>query len=155
MKKIAIFFKNSQSKRCLRGCSWGKLARLGEVIFIRIHVEFSISLQKACCVTVKRLFWSRGFYIFNMDFKGYSNFILLYTVLWIWSLPFLFFCNFMGFSLVLLILDFTYLIELAVTILKSNLERIPKICMHFKEKSILPCRACPPAHVHMTNFYLT
>ena len=80
MKKIAIFFKNSQSKRCLRGCSWGKLAplhglaRLGEVIFIRIHMEFSISLQKACCVTVKRLFWSRGFYIFNMDFRRLQQF---------------------------------------------------------------------------------
>ena len=40
MKKIAIFFKNSQSKRCLRACSSGELARLhglarlGEVIFI-------------------------------------------------------------------------------------------------------------------------
>ena len=56
---------------------------------------------------------------------------------------------------VLLILDFTYLVVLAVTILKSNLERIPKICMHFKEKSIPPCRACPLAHVHMTNFHLT
>ena len=39
--------------------------------------------------------------------------------------------------------------------LKSNLERIPKIRMRFKEKSIPPCRAGPPAHVHMTNFHLT
>ena len=57
--------------------------------------------------------------------------------------------------LVLLILDFTYLVALVVAILKSNLERIPKIRMRFKEKSIAPCRAGSPAHVHMTNFYLT
>ena len=57
--------------------------------------------------------------------------------------------------LVLLILGFTYLVVLVVAILKSNLERIPKIRMRFKEKSIPPCRAGPPAHVHMTNFHLT
>ena len=51
--------------------------------------------------------------------------------------------------LVLLILDFTYLVVLVVAILKSNLERIPKICMPFKEKSI------PTSLVHMTNFHLT
>ena len=56
---------------------------------------------------------------------------------------------------ILLILDFTYLVVLVVAILKSNLERIPKIRMRFKEKSIAPCRAGSPAHVHMTNFYLT
>ena len=57
--------------------------------------------------------------------------------------------------LVLLILDFTYLVVLVVAFLKSNLERIPKIRMRFKEKSIPPCHAGPPAHVHMTNFYIT
>ena len=57
--------------------------------------------------------------------------------------------------LVLFILDLTYLVVLAVAILKSNLERIPKIRMRFKEKSIAPCRSGPPAHVHMTNIYLT
>ena len=56
---------------------------------------------------------------------------------------------------VLLILDFTYLVVLVVAILKLNLERIPKIHMRFKEKSIPPCRAGPPAPVHMTNLYLT
>ena len=40
--------------------------------------------------------------------------------------------------LVLLILDFTYLVVLVVAILKSNLERISKIRMRFKEKSISP-----------------
>ena len=59
------------------------------------------------------------------------------------------------FILVLLILDFTYLVVLVVAILKSNLERIQKIRMRFKEKSIPPCRAGPPAHLHMTNFHLT
>ena len=53
--------------------------------------------------------------------------------------------------LVLLILDFTYLVVLVVAILKSNLERIPKIRMRF----ILPCWAGPSANVHMTNFLLT
>ena len=57
--------------------------------------------------------------------------------------------------LVLLILDFTYLVVLVVAILKSNLERIPKIRMHFKEKSIPPCRAGPLAHADMKNFHLT
>ena len=57
--------------------------------------------------------------------------------------------------LVLLILDFTYLVVLVVAILKSNLERIRKMRMRFKEKSIPPCRAGPPAHVHMTIFHFT
>ena len=164
MKKIAIFFKNSQSKRCLRACSWGELARLhglarlGEVIFIPHSYGIFYLTAKSLLRHRKKIVlitWllSRKFYIFNMEFRRLQQLHLLYTVLWIWSLPFLFFCNFMGFSLVLLILDFTYLVVLAVTILKSNLERIPKICMHFKEKSITPCRACP--HVHMTNFCLT
>ena len=56
--------------------------------------------------------------------------------------------------LVLLILDFTYLVVLVVASLKSNLEKIPKHSMRFKEKSIPPCRAGPPVHVHMTNFHL-
>ena len=57
--------------------------------------------------------------------------------------------------LVLLILDFTYLVVPVAAILKLNLERIPKIRMRFKEKSIPPCQAVPPAHVHLKNFYLT
>ena len=56
---------------------------------------------------------------------------------------------------ILLILDLTYLVVLVVAILKSNLERIPKIRMRFKENFIPPCCAVPPTHVHMTNFYLT
>ena len=56
---------------------------------------------------------------------------------------------------VLLILDFTYLVVLVIVILPSNLKRIPKMCMHFKEKFIPPCQAGPPAHVHLTNFHLT
>ena len=57
--------------------------------------------------------------------------------------------------LVLLILDFTYLVVLVAAILKSNLERIPKIRVRFKVKFIPPCLAGPPAHDPMTNFYLT
>ena len=55
---------------------------------------------------------------------------------------------------ILLILDFTYLVLLVVASLKSNLE-FQNIRMHFKEKSIPPCQAGPPAHVHLTNFHLT
>ena len=57
--------------------------------------------------------------------------------------------------LVLLILDFTYLVVLIVAILKSNLKRIPKIRMRFKEKFIPPCWAGPSANVHIANFRLT
>ena len=57
--------------------------------------------------------------------------------------------------LVLLILDFTYLVVLVVSILKSNLKRTPKIGMAFKEKSIPPCRAGPTSHAHVINFHLT
>ena len=57
--------------------------------------------------------------------------------------------------LVLLILDFTYLVVLILAILKWNLERITKLRMRFKEKSIPPRRAGPPAHVHMTNVHVT
>ena len=53
--------------------------------------------------------------------------------------------------LVLLILDFTYLVVLVIAILKSNLERIPKHTHAFSA----PCRAGPPAQVHMANFHLT
>ena len=55
----------------------------------------------------------------------------------------------------LLILDFTYLVVLFVAMLKLNLEKIPKIRISFKGKSIPPCCAGPPAHVHITTFLLT
>ena len=89
-------------------------------------MEFIISLQKACCITVKRLF-----YIFHIDsnnfirlqqfhFTGYSimNMITAFSIL----------LQLHGILLilVLLILDFTYLVVLAVASLKSNLENIPK-----------------------------
>ena len=53
--------------------------------------------------------------------------------------------------LVLLILDFTYLVVLVIDILKSSLERVPKIHMRFKEKSTPPFRTGPPAYVHVTK----
>ena len=40
-----------------------------------------------------------GIFILSIWIPEGCNFILLYTVLWIWSLLFLFFCNFMGFYL--------------------------------------------------------
>ena len=57
-------------------------------------------------------------------------------------------------TLVLLILDFTYLVVLVVAILKSNFGKNSKNT-HTQEKSIPSCRTGRPAHVHMTYFHLT
>ena len=61
--------------------------------------------------------------------------------------------------------DFTYISftyirfylpgSLVVAILKSNLERIPKIRRRFEEKSIPPYWAGRSANFHMTDFLLT
>ena len=96
--------------------------------------------------------FKREIYIFNSDFRRLQQFnFTVYSI--INMIP--------AFSIllqphgILLILDFTYLVVLVVAILKSNLERIPKIRMRFKEKSIPPCRTGPHTHVHMTNFHPT
>ena len=95
-------------------------------------MEFFISLEKACCVTVKRLFDNVAFkretlyfhYRFQktaaisfycIQYYEYDNFFF-YFFATSWDLL----------ILVLLILGFAYLVVLVLAILKSNLERIPK-----------------------------
>ena len=96
--------------------------------------------------------FKREIIIFNMDFRRLQQFhFTVYSIMNMITA----FSILLQLHGILLILDFTYLVVLVVAILKSNLERIPKIRMRFKEKSIPPCRAGPPAHVHMTNFHLT
>ena len=150
---------------------WGELARLrglarlGEVIFIpRSYGIFYLTAKSLLrhCKKIVLITWllSGKFYIFNMDS---NNFIRLkqfhFTVYSIMNMitAFSILLQLHGILLilVLLILDFTYLVVLVVAILKSNLERIPKLRIRFKEKSVPPCRADPPTHVHMTNFHLT
>ena len=85
MKKIAIFFKNSQSKRCLRACSWGELARLhglarlGEVIFIPHSYGIFYLTAKSLLRHRKKIVlitWllSGKFYIFNIDSRRLQQF---------------------------------------------------------------------------------
>ena len=61
-------FRFIAHKRSLKGCSYevswpNYVGWLGYVRWFssRVRMEFPISLQSTCCVTVKRLFWSRGF----------------------------------------------------------------------------------------------
>ena len=147
---------------------WGELARLcglawlGEVIFIpRSYGIFYLSAKSLLRHRKKIVLitWvlSGKFYIFNMDFSWLQQFhFTVYSIMnMITAFSILLQLHGILLILVLLILNFTYLVVLFVAILKSNLERIPKIRMRFKEKSIPPCRAGPPSHVHMTNFHLT
>ena len=100
---------------------------------------------------------SGKFYIFNIDSRRLQQFhFTVYSIMnMITAFSILLQLHGILLILVLLILDFTYLVVLVVAILKSNLERIPKIHMRFKEKSIPPCRARPASDVYMTNFHLT
>ena len=100
---------------------------------------------------------SRKFYIFNMDSRRLQQFhFTVYSIMnMITAFSILFQLHGILLILVLLLLDFIYQVVLVVAIVKSNLERIPKTRIRFKEKSIPPCRAGPPAHVDMTNFHLT
>ena len=90
-------------------------------------MEFSISLQKACCVTVKDSFdyvlLSGKFYIFNIDSRRLQKFYFtVYSIMnMITAFP-----NLLQLHGILLILDLNYLVVLVVAILKSNLKRIPK-----------------------------
>ena len=100
---------------------------------------------------------SGKFYIFIMDFRRLQQFhFTAYSITnMITAFSILLQLHGILIILVLLKLNFTYLVVLVVAILKSNLQRIPKIRMCFKEKSIPPCQAGPPEHVHMTNFHVT
>ena len=149
-------------------------ARLGEVIFIPCSYGIFYLTAKSLLHHRKKIVLITWLLAENSIFsiwisEGCNNFILLYTVLhdhciWIW--PYHYMIMITAFSIflqlhgillisVLLKLDFTYLVVLVIVILQSNLKRTPKICMHFKEKSIPPCQADPPAHVHVANFHIT
>ena len=137
-----------------------RLRGLGEVIFIpRSYGIFYLTAESLLHHRKKSVLitWllSGKFYIFNLDFRRLQQFHLtVYNIMnMITAFSILLHFHEILLILVLFILDFTYLVILVVAILKSNLERIPKIRMRFKEKSIPPCRAGPPAHVHKTNFY--
>ena len=147
---------------------WGELARLrelarlGEVIFIpRSYGIFYLTAKSLLrhCKKIVLITWllSGKFYIFNIDSRRLQQFhFTVYSIMnMITAFSILLQLHGILLILVLLILDFTYLVVLVVAILKSNLERIPKLRIRFKEKSAPPCRAGPPTHVHMTNFHLT
>ena len=147
---------------------WGELARLcglarlGEVIFIPRSYGIFYLTAKSLLRHRKKIVlitWllSGKFYIFNMDFSWLQQFhFTVYSIMnMITAFSILLQLHGILLILVLLILNFTYLVVLFAAILKSNLERIPKIRMRFKEKSIPPCRAGPPSHAHMTNFHPT
>ena len=138
------------------------MAWLGEVIFIPCSYGiFSLTakslLQHPKKIVLFTWLLSEKFYIFNMDFRRLQQFH--FTVYSIMNMITAFFIllqlHGILLILVLLILDFTCMVVLVVAILKSNLAIIPKIHLCFKEKSAPPCRTCPPAHVHVTNFHLT
>ena len=138
------------------------MARLGEVIFIpRSYGVFCLTTKSLLCHQKKivSITWllSGKFYIFNMGFRRLQQFhFTVYSIMnMITAFSILLQLHGILLILVLLMLDFTYLVVLIVAILKSNLERIPKIRMCFKEKYIPPCRAGPPSQVHLTNFHLT
>ena len=147
---------------------WGELGRLRGLTRV-VEVIFIPRSYAIFCLTAKSLLrqhkkiilitWllSGKLYIFNMDFGRLQQFY--FTVCSIMNLisAFSVLLQLHGILLilVLLILGFTYLVLLVVAILRSTLERIPKICIRFKEKSVPPCRVGPPSHVHMTDFHLT
>ena len=83
--------------------TWGKLTELGELAHLREGIFISLSYG-IFYLTAKSLLrhWKKiaGIYRFSIWLpEGSSSFILLYAVLWIWSLFFLFFCNLIGFYL--------------------------------------------------------
>ena len=130
-----------------------RLARLGEVIFIPRSYGIFYLTAKSLLRHRKKIVlitWLlSGKFIFSIWIsEGCNNFILLYDH-----------CFFYSFatSWDFIYISFTYIRfylsgSTRHSHLKSNLERIPKIRMRFKEKSI---PAGPPPHVHMTNFHLT
>ena len=82
------------------------------------------------CKKIVLITWllSGKFYIFNMDFRRLQQFhFTVYSIMnMITAFSILLQLHGILLILVLLILDFTYLVVLVVAILKSNLERIPK-----------------------------
>ena len=133
-------FSNRNYEKDTKGLFiWGKLAqlrgltRLGEVIFILssygIFYLTAKSLLRHCkkIVLIKWLL-SGKFYIFKIDSARLQLFhFTVYSIMNMIT-SFSIFLQLHGILLilVLLILDFTYLVVLVIAILKSNLKRIPK-----------------------------
>ena len=144
--------------------TWAVSARWGNFhpAFIWNFLSHCKKLFRHCKkIVFTTWFLSGKFYIFNMDF---NNFIRLkqlhFTVYSIMNMitAFSILLQLYGIVLILilLILDFTYLVVLVVASLKSNLKKkLQNIRMRFKKKSIPPSWAGPPVHVHMKNFHLT
>ena len=108
------------------------LARLGEVIFITRSYgiyDTAKSLLPHCKKIVLITWLLRGkFYNFNIDSRRLQQFhFTVYSIMnMITAFSILLQLHGILLILVLLILDFTYLVVLVIAILKSNLERIPK-----------------------------
>ena len=95
------------------------------------------------------------FYIFKMDFRRLQQFhFTVYSIMNMIT----------AFSILLqlhgILLSFTYIrFYLSGSTRRSHFEiefgKNSQIRIRFKGKSIPPCRAGPPSHVHMTNFHLT
>ena len=109
------------------------LARLSEVIFIPLSYGIFYLTAKSLlrhCKKIVLITWllSGKFYIFNIDSRRLQQFhFTVYSIMnMITAFSILLQLHGILLILVLLILDFTYLVVLVVAILKSNLERIPK-----------------------------
>ena len=133
-------FSNRNYEKDTKGLFiWGELAqlrgltRLGEVIFILSSYGIFYLTAKSLlrhCKKIVLITWllSGKFYIFKIDFRRLQLFHFTAYSIMNMITSFSIFLQLHGILLilVLLILDFTYLIVLVVVILKSNLERIPK-----------------------------
>ena len=118
---------------------WGELvrlrglARLGEVTFIlRSYGIFCFTAESLLrhCKKIVLITWllSGKFYIFNIDSRRLQQFhFTVYSIMnTITAFSILLQLHGILLILVLLMLDFTYLVVVVAASLKSNLERIPK-----------------------------
>ena len=140
---------------------WGELARLrglapqGEVIFILRSYEIFYLTAKSLLRHRKKIVlitWllSGKFYIFNIDSRRLQQYYeydhcFFYSFATSWDFTYISF-TFIRFYLSGSTRGSHFQIEFG---------KIPKIPMHFKEKSSPLCQAGLTSHVHMTNFHLT
>ena len=115
--------------------TWAGSARWGDFHPAFTYGIFYLTAKSLLrhCKKIVLITWilSRKFYIFNMDSNNFIrlqqiHFTVYSTMNMITAFSILLQLHGILLILVLLILDFTYLVVLAVAILKSNLERIPK-----------------------------
>ena len=130
--------------------TWAGSARWGD-----FHPAFIWNFLTAKCLLrhckkIILITWllSGKFYIFDIDSRGLQqfHFTVCSIMNMITTFSILLQLHRILLILVLLILDFTYLVVLVVAILKSNLERIRKMCMRFKENL---SHLAELAHLHM------